>query len=56
MLMTTIRMFAFIAAVLVTAFLFRVFAYGLSAPQHDEVSIFQHAAVGAPTNSPLRAD
>jgi hypothetical protein len=30
--MTTIRMFAFIAALLVTAFLFRVFAYGLSAP------------------------
>jgi hypothetical protein len=54
--MTTIRMFAFIAAVLVTAFLFRVFAYGLSAPQHDEVSISQHAAVGTPTNSPLRAD
>jgi hypothetical protein len=50
--MTTIRMSAFIAAVLVTAFLFRVFAYGLSAPQHDEASISQRAVVGTPTNSP----
>jgi hypothetical protein len=33
--MTTFRMFAFCCAVLVTAFLFRVFAYGLSTPQHD---------------------
>jgi len=54
--MTTIRMFAFIAAVLVTAFLFRVFAYGLSAPQHDEASISQHAIVGTPTSSPSSAD
>jgi hypothetical protein len=54
--MTTIRMFAFIAAVLVTAFLFRVFAYSLSAPQHDEASISQHAIVGTPTSSPSSAD
>jgi hypothetical protein len=32
--MTTLRMFAFAAAVLITAFLLRVFAYGLTAPQH----------------------
>jgi hypothetical protein len=56
MLMSTVRVFAFIAAALVTAFLFRAFAYGLSAPQHDEVSISQHVAVGTPTNSSLRAD
>ena len=33
-LMTTFRMFAFFAAVLVTACLFRAFAYGLTAPPH----------------------
>jgi hypothetical protein len=32
--MTTFRMFAFFAAVLVTACLFRAFAYGLTAPPH----------------------
>jgi hypothetical protein len=54
--MTPIRMFAFIAAVLVTAFLFRVFAYGLSASQHDEASVSQHAIVGTPTSSPSSAE
>ena len=54
--MTPIRMFAFIAAVLVTAFLFRVFAYGLSAPQRDEASVSQHAIVGTPTSSPSSAE
>jgi hypothetical protein len=32
--MNTFRMFAFFAAVLVTACLFRAFAYGLTAPPH----------------------
>jgi hypothetical protein len=32
--MTTFRMFAFFCAVLLTACLFRAFAYGLTAPQH----------------------
>ena len=31
--MNTTRMFAFVAAVLITAFLFRVIAYDLTAPQ-----------------------
>jgi hypothetical protein len=39
--MNTIRMFAFVAAVLITALLFRVIAYDLTAPQ----SI--HAVAGA---------
>jgi hypothetical protein len=54
--MTTFRTFAFIAAALVTAFLFRAFAYGLSAPRHDEVSVSQQLSVGTPTSVRLRAD
>jgi hypothetical protein len=54
--MTTIRTFGFIGAVLVTAFLFRVFAYGFSEPQHDVVSISQHAVAGTPVSSPSSAD
>ena len=34
--MNTFRMFAFFAAVLVTACLFRAFAYGLTVPPHAE--------------------
>jgi len=32
--MNTIRMFAFVAAVLITAFFFRVIADGFTVPQH----------------------
>jgi hypothetical protein len=48
--MTTIRMFAFFAAVLVTAFLLRVFSYGLSAPQNGAATISQHAVAGTPAS------
>lgn len=34
--MNMIRMFAFVSAVLITAFLFRVIAYDLTAPQHAQ--------------------
>jgi hypothetical protein len=43
--MNKIRMFAFVASVLVTAFLFRVIAYDLTAPQHAEAGTAQHAGV-----------
>jgi hypothetical protein len=45
--MNTPRMFAFLAAVLVTACLFRAFAYGLTVPQHPAAgtSVNSHAAV-----------
>jgi hypothetical protein len=49
--MTTIRMFAFIAAVLVTAFFLRVFAYGLSPPQDEVATISHHAIAGTPASS-----
>ena len=44
--MNTIRMFAFVSAVLITAFLFRVFAYGLTVPQHavDGTAVSTQAA------------
>jgi hypothetical protein len=32
--MSTIRMFAFVAVVLITAFSFHIMAYGFSVPQH----------------------
>jgi hypothetical protein len=38
-LMSTIRMFAFVAAVLITALLFRVMAYGFTVPQHDPARV-----------------
>ena len=41
--MNTLRMFAFFAAVLLTACLFRAVAYGLTVPQHP--------AAGASVNS-----
>jgi hypothetical protein len=34
-------MFAFVSAVLITAFLFRVIAYDLTAPQHAEAGASQ---------------
>jgi hypothetical protein len=45
--MTTPRMFAFFAAVLVTACLFRAVAYGLTVPQHAAAgtSVGSHATV-----------
>jgi hypothetical protein len=46
--MNTFRMFAFFAAVLVTACLFRAFAYGLTVPPH--------AAAGTSVNSHLAAN
>jgi hypothetical protein len=47
--MNMIRMFAFVAAVLITAFLFRVIAYDLTAPQHAEAGTSQvtRASVGS---------
>ena len=44
--MNTPRMFALFAAVLITAGLFRAFAYGLTDPQHPAAatSINAHAA------------
>jgi hypothetical protein len=47
--MNMIRMFAFVAAVLITAFLFRVIAYDLTAPQHTETGTSQvtRASVGS---------
>ena len=44
--MTTLRMFAFFAAVLVTACLFRAVAYGQPVPQHAAAgtSFVSHAA------------
>ena len=47
--MNTIRMFAFAAAVLITAFLFRVLAYDLTAPAHAEPGTSQitHASLGS---------
>ena len=49
--MTMIRMFAFVASVLVTAFLFRVIAYDLTSPQHAEVSTSQQALASTPVRS-----
>jgi hypothetical protein len=44
--MNTLRMTAFFAAVLITACLFRAFAYGLTVPQHPAAgtSVNSHAA------------
>jgi hypothetical protein len=46
--MNTPRMFAFFAAVLITACLFRAFAYGLTDPEH--------AAAATSVNSPATTD
>jgi hypothetical protein len=54
--MTAIRMFAFVAAVLVTAFFFRVLADGLSAPQNEVATISQHAVAGTPASSRSSVD
>lgn len=54
--MTTIRMFAFIASVLVTAFFFRVLADGLSAPQTDVATSSQHSIVATPASSQSSVD
>ena len=54
--MSTIRMFAFVAAVLITAFFFRVIAYELTAPQHAEAGTSQHAVTGTPVSSLSRND
>ena len=47
--MNMVRMFAFVAAVLITAFLFRVIAYDLTAPQHAQAGTSQvtSASVGS---------
>jgi hypothetical protein len=44
--MNTLRMFAFFAAVLITAYLFRAVAYGMTLPQHPAAgtSVNSHAA------------
>jgi hypothetical protein len=44
--MNTPRMFAFFAAVLITACLFRAFAYGLTDPEHAaaDTSVSSNAA------------
>ena len=50
--MNTIRMFAFVAAALITAFLFRVIAYDLTSPQHAKAGTSQatSASVGPPSS------
>ena len=48
--MNTIRMFAFIAAVLITAFFARVIADGLTAPNST------HVAAGTAARAQLTAD
>jgi fucose 4-O-acetylase-like acetyltransferase len=50
--MNTIRMFAFVAAVLITALLFRAIAYGLAVPQ----SIHAVAAAGIAARTQSMAD
>jgi hypothetical protein len=40
-------MFAFVAAVLVTAFLLRAFAYGLTVPQHAAADVAASAPAAA---------
>ncbi len=47
--MNITRMFAFVSAVLITAFLFRVLAYDLTEPQHAESGTSQapSASVGS---------
>jgi hypothetical protein len=47
--MNLIRMFAFVSAVLITAFLFRVIAYDLTQPPHAEMGTSQApiASVGS---------
>jgi hypothetical protein len=44
--MNTLRIFAFVAAVLITAYLFRAVAYGLTVPQSPAAgtSVNSHAA------------
>lgn len=37
--MNLFRLFAFVAAVVITAFLFSVFSYGLTAPQPTHVAV-----------------
>ncbi len=54
--MTTIRMLAFVAAVLVTAFFFRVLADGLSAPQKDVATFSQHSMIATPASSRSSVD
>jgi hypothetical protein len=39
--MNLIRMFAFVSAVLITAFLFRVIAYDLTSPAHAQMGTSQ---------------
>jgi hypothetical protein len=52
--MNVIRMFAFVAAVLITAFLFRVIAYDLSAPTHAEAGTSE--VTSAPVSSQSSGD
>jgi hypothetical protein len=54
--MTTIRMFAFFAAVLVTAFFLRVLADGLSAPPHEAATISQPSIAATPASSRSSVD
>jgi hypothetical protein len=49
-------MFAFVAAVLITAFFFRVFADGLSAPPQEAAAISPHAVAAIPASSRSSAD
>ena len=54
--MNTIRMFAFVSAVLITAFLFRVIAYDLTEPQHAEAGSSQPAVARASASSQSSGD
>jgi hypothetical protein len=54
--MTTIRMLAFVAAVLVTAFFFRVLADGLSAPQKDVAAFSRDSIAATPASSRSSVD
>jgi hypothetical protein len=49
-------MFAFVSAVLITAFLFRVIAYDLTAPQHAGAGSSQPAAASASVSSQSSGD
>jgi hypothetical protein len=55
--MNTIRMFAFVAAVLITAFLFRVIAVGFTSEQPIHAAIAAHgaAASGGPQSAAGRS-
>lgn len=54
--MNITRMFAFVASVLVTAFLFRVIAYDLTSPAHAEAGTSQRVAAGTPVSSQSGGD